>query len=297
MQAEPHVPVDRSVLDMCAELAPEPGLALDPNTVLADVGFDSLGCADLAVAIEERFGVRLPDAEVAEFKTVKEVASAVKAGVKARRERIPKDLGRSQLAAKRVVRPILAAYSRLRVEGADNVPATGPVLIAPNHRSMFDIPIAVIAAPRRVFFMAKQELFGDPIRDRLWLELGGFPVKRQIADVRSVDTASALLEGGGALVIYPEGKRSKTAEMLPFLGGAAWLALRLGVPIVPCGVIGTGHHPGWDGKAAPWIGKHIRVAYGEPIRVEREPDPRTRRLKAEELTGHLLAAVNALLGP
>jgi len=184
MQAEPDVPVDRSVLDMCAELAPEPGLALDPNTVLADVGFDSLGCADLAVAIEERFGVRLPDAEVAEFKTVKEVASAVKAGVKARRERIPKDLGRSQLAAKRVVRPILAAYSRLRVEGEDNVPATGPVLIAPNHRSMFDIPIAVIAAPRRVFFMAKQELFGDPIRDRLWLELGGFPVKRQIADVR-----------------------------------------------------------------------------------------------------------------
>jgi 1-acyl-sn-glycerol-3-phosphate acyltransferase len=184
----------------------------------------------------------------------------------------------------------------MRIRGADNVPRSGPLVIAANHRSMLDIPVMVVATPRRVFFMGKRELFGDAFRARLWNELGGFPVRREIADIRSMDMALALLERGEALVLYPEGTRSRTAKMLPFLEGAAWLALRVGVPVVPAGVIGTGREPGWNGKASPWLGKHVLVSYGRPIEVEAETNPKARRQKAVALTDELLRRIGALMG-
>jgi 1-acyl-sn-glycerol-3-phosphate acyltransferase len=200
-----------------------------------------------------------------------------------------------QPLSKKVLGPLLRAYSRLRIRGAENVPRSGPLVIAANHRSMLDIPLMVVASPRPVLFMAKRELFGDPVRARLWIEWGGFPVRREIADIRSLDMALAVLERGEALVLYPEGTRSKTAKMLPYLEGAAWLALRVGAPIVPAGVIGTGREPGWNGKASPWVGKHILVSFGLPIEVEAEPDSRIRRQKAVALTELLVDRISSLM--
>ena len=84
--------------------------------------------------------------------------------------------------------------------------------------------------------------------------------------------------------------------MLPFLEGTAWLALRLGAPVVPAGVIGTGLEPGWNGKASPWLGKHVLVSYGRPIEVEVEANPHARRQKAIALTDELLSRIGALMG-
>jgi 1-acyl-sn-glycerol-3-phosphate acyltransferase len=135
--------------------------------------------------------------------------------------------------------------------------------------------------------MAKQELYGDPARAWAWRHLGGFPVRRQIPDIRAIDTALALLERGEAIVLYPEGTRSRYGEMLPFLPGTAWLALKSGSTVVPCGVVGTGRQPGWDGRVSPWLRKCVRVRFGDPLPVDRVDDPKARRRRAESLTEEL----------
>jgi 1-acyl-sn-glycerol-3-phosphate acyltransferase len=177
----------------------------------------------------------------------------------------------------------------MRVTGEEHVPPTGPVILAANHRSFWDIPVHVVASPRPIAFMAKQELYRGPITGWMWRALGGFPVRRDTADIRAIDTALALLEQGDMVGVYPEGTRSRTGEMLPFLKGAAWLALRTGAPIVPCGLMGTERRTGWR------IRRRVQVAFGPTIAVEAEPDPRLRRERSGVLTGDLLEAIKRLL--
>ena len=200
---------------------------------------------------------------------------------------IPPGLGRHQAFGKRYGGWFFRWWCRMKVEGAEHVPLTGPVLLAANHRSMWDVPIHVVASPRPITFMAKRELYRYRFLGWSWHVLGGFPVNRNIADVRAVDTALALLERGEAVGIYPEGTRSRSGEMLPFLKGAAWLALKTGVPIVPCGLEGTGGP--W------WKRKRVTVRFGETIRVEEESDPRKRRELAQGLTVRLLDEITRLL--
>jgi 1-acyl-sn-glycerol-3-phosphate acyltransferase len=182
----------------------------------------------------------------------------------------------------------------MRIEGAEHVPAAGPVIVAPNHRSMWDIPMLVIATPRRLVFMAKIELYRNALLRRLWFELGGFSVRREIADLRAIDTSLAVLEHDLALGIYPEGTRSFTGEMLPFLHGAAWFALKTGSPLVPVGIVGTGKRTRGDQPRSRF--RHpVTVRFGEPIRVQAEPDPEARRRKVEADTGQLVGAITSLV--
>ena len=285
--------VERTVAELCAEIAPKGHPPPTPDAALADLGLDSLGLADLAVALEERFGVRLARGDVGGLRTVRDVAAIVQQKFPDDGSPLPAGIGRFQSAVKLIIRPIFRWQSRLQVTGADHVPPTGPAIVAANHRSMLDVPLLVLACPRPIVFMGKRELFGDPLRRWAFHTMGGFPVRREIADIRAIDVALAVLERGEVLGMYPEGTRSRTGKMLPFLKGAAWLALRTGAPIVPCGITGTERDrpPG----APPPMRKSVRIAFGPPIRVEREDDPETRRTKAEEVTDELLRAVTSLL--
>jgi 1-acyl-sn-glycerol-3-phosphate acyltransferase len=281
------------VFELVRDLAPAHVVVQEEHT-LAELGLDSLACADLAIAVEEQLGVRLPDVEGAELETVGHLVDAVEHGAPVR-PRIGSGLGSILGVGRLLGGPVIRRYGRLRVEGAENLPPEGPVIIAADHRSMFDIPVMVVASPRPVYFMAKRELYGDPARAWLWHHLGGFPVRRQATDLRAIDTAMALLERGDAVALYPEGTRSRSGEMLPFLLGAAWLGLKTGAPVVPCGVIGTGVEPGWNGRSSPWVGKHVRVRFGTFIETGAEPDPRARRLKAEALTQEIEARIRHLM--
>lgn len=288
---------ERAVIEIVRSVLPGRGTIGAADT-LVGLGFDSLATADLAVAIEERFGVRLAEADVEQPMTIAEIARHLDAARRRPRRapaRVDRSLGRSQRVARVAALLPFGTYARLRVAGLEHVPATGPVVLAANHRSMLDVPVMVLAAPRRVFFMAKRELYADPFRRRLWLELGGFPVDRSSHDIRSIDVARALLDRGEAVVLYPEGTRSKRAEMLPFLHGATWLALKTGAPLVPAGIIGTGVEPGWHGAPSPWLGKHVRVAFGAPIAEEREDDATRRRRRAEELSSVLARRIAELM--
>lgn len=290
----PPAPAEEgTVLELVRDLLPAPR-DVGRDDALSELGLDSLAVADLAIGIEERLGVRLPDAGDLEVQTVGHVVDVALRGAPPR-HRVDPALGTLLPWATFVARPVIRAYGRLRVEGAEHVPRRGPVVIAANHRSMFDIPVMVVASPRPVFFMAKRELYRGPALTWLWRRLGGFPVWRRIADLRAVDTALALLERGEAVALYPEGTRSRYGEMLPFLLGAAWLAVRTGSPIVPAGVVGTGRQPGWDGRVAPWIRKHVRVRFGPPLPVERIEDARERRLRAQAITQDLSGRVQDLM--
>lgn len=285
--------VERAVADLYAEVAPAGHPPPSPHASLADLGLDSLGLADLAVALEERFGVRLARGDVSGLRTIRDVAATVQQKPPDDDSRMPPGIGSLQSAIKAIIRPVFRWQSRLNVTGAEHVPSMGAVIVAANHRSMLDVPLLVLACPRPMVFMGKRELFGDPIRRWAFHTMGGFPVRREIADIRAIDVALAVLERGEVLGMYPEGTRSRTGKMLPFLKGAAWLALRTGAPIVPCGITGTERDrpPG----APPPLRKKVRIAFGPLIQVEREDDPETRRRKAGEVTDDLLRAVTALL--
>jgi 1-acyl-sn-glycerol-3-phosphate acyltransferase len=293
MSARAEPTIEQQIEQLAADVLPSSSGRLGPDAVLAELGFDSLACADLALAVEDRFGVRLADADVQEVRTLSDVAEAV--AIRTHEPfALPRAFGRSVGTATAVVRPPLRWWFHLEITGTEHIPATGPVIIAPNHRSMWDIPMVVVACPRRVVFMAKQELYKNAVLRRMWLELGAFPVRREIADLRAIDNALEVLRAGWALGIYPEGTRSFTGEMLPFLKGAAWLALLTGAPIVPCGIRGTSRRTRRD-EPRPRARRPVRVVFGPPIGVSHEPDPLSRRFKAEDLTDEVLARITALI--
>ena len=264
--------------------------AVRPEATLAELGLDSLGMADLALWLEERFGVRLSDVPDTELRTVADVVSAAGGGVAAG-PRVPAGLGRIQPWSKGVAGPVFAWHTRLEVRGQENMPPTGPVVLACNHRSFLDIPLLVIASPRPIVFMAKRELYKNRAFGRLLHELGGFPVRREIADLRAVDVGLAVLERGDVLGVYPEGTRNYGRDLLPFLRGAAWLSLVTGAPIVPCGIVGTERMPPGHRKL---LRRRARVAFGTPIDQGPEPDAVARRKKAVSITDRLFGAIAAL---
>ena len=137
--------------------------------------------------------------------------------------------------------PLLRLWFRLRVSGAEHIPAQGPAIIAPNHKSFLDAFFVAIATRREVRYMAKTELFRGPL-GRLFLRLGAFPVRRGKADAQAIATARAILEQGGLLVMFPEGTRIEDPRALGSPHhGAGRLALETGVPLIPAAITGTDH--------------------------------------------------------
>ncbi len=208
-------------------------------------------------------------------------------------DRLLDGVGPLQGFAKAVLGPLARPYYRMEVTGAQNVPASGAAVLVANHQSMWDIPLLVIACPRPIVFMAKQEIFDRPYKDWFFTRLGGFPVGRGNLDLSAVRQALAVVRAGRVLGMYPEGTRHPQEGLLPFLPGAAWIALSVGVPIVPVGIRGTASI--WP-EGARWPRRApVRIAFGEAIAVEREPSSRARRQRGAELTEELRSRVGRLL--
>jgi 1-acyl-sn-glycerol-3-phosphate acyltransferase len=143
----------------------------------------------------------------------------------------------------RLTRPFAAGIPRLlwrvRVTGLEHVPREGGFILAPSHRSMMDIPFAAVVTSRRIRFMGKATLFGIPVVGTVFRWLGGFPVARDGTDRKAVRDSVAMLRAGEVLCVYPEGTRQRGPKIQPLQPGAAYLALRSGVPIIPVGMAGT----------------------------------------------------------
>jgi len=163
---------------------------------------------------------------------------------------------------------------RVKVRGAENVPPTGAYIVAPTHRSNLDTPFAAFVTKRRIRFMAKQELFSKPWSAKLFTALGGVPVERGSPSSRAAlkATQTALSEGE-PVAVFPEGTRRNGRVVDGLFDGTAYLAVKLGVPIVPVGIGGSEEILA-SGKKLPRF-KRVAVVVGPPIYPP--PDATTRK--------------------
>lgn len=164
--------------------------------------------------------------------------------------------------ARGLFRFLFVVFCRWEVEGLENIPVDGSLIVVANHVSYWD-PIALgCALHRQVYFMAKKELFSYPLFGSVLKWLGAFPVNRGTPDRSALKRAFNLLRDGKIVGIFPEGTRSKTGEMLPPYGGAVYLALRTKAPVCPVALIGT------DKIFHRGLFRKFKVRIGKPIFME-----------------------------
>jgi 1-acyl-sn-glycerol-3-phosphate acyltransferase len=171
--------------------------------------------------------------------------------------------------------PALLLY-RTRAIGVKNVPKTGPLILAPNHFSQMDHFFTGLYLRRQIRFMAKSQLFGNPILNYVFKHGGVIPIRRGHHDEEAFKTAYTVLGQGGMLLIYAEGGRSRSGELGEPKPGVGRLALESGAPVVPVAIHGSESVRRWKRLRFP----KVTVQFGEPIAfpVEEAPD-RDRQLE------------------
>ncbi|ERJ92996.1 Acyltransferase [Selenomonas sp. oral taxon 892 str. F0426] len=159
-----------------------------------------------------------------------------------------------------VFRLIFYILFRTRVYGRENIPAEGAVILAANHASNIDPPLMASLIDRPVSYMAKIELFENPIFGAAIRRCHAFPVKRGESDRGAIKTAVTVLKEERVLGLFPEGTRSKTGELQKAEAGVALIAAMTGAPIVPVAILNT-HRIFANGGLLP----QLRIKYGQPI--------------------------------
>ena len=134
-----------------------------------------------------------------------------------------------------VLRPIYSFFFRRKVFGLENVPTDGGFILCANHLHARDPFFIASALPkgRRLHTLAKKEIFSTALVARFVTALGGIPVDRGNADLSAMRSAFRVLKEGGALMIFPQGTRSRDNSRMPFLTGTSMIALRAGVKVIP----------------------------------------------------------------
>lgn len=143
---------------------------------------------------------------------------------------------------KYIIGPFILLFWRPRVIGKNRLRVKGPAIFIANHISMADPLLIALLSPRVVHFMAKKEIFKNPIGRWFFRSLFAFPINRKTADLASLRNAMEVLRKGKVFGIFPEGKRSITYELDELEHGAAFLALRSGAPLVPIYIHPSSYH-------------------------------------------------------
>jgi len=188
---------------------------------------------------------------------------------------------------------ICRSYLRLRVVGLENVPREGSFVFAPTHRSTIDIPVASAATRRRMRFMGKDSIWKYKPIGKIMTGLGAFPVTRGSADLEALKRCIAIVQSGEPLVMFPEGTRHYGPEVQPLFDGAAYIALKTGVPIVPAAIAGTEDVMRSGSKAIRF--KKCRMVIGKPIAADVPGGGRASREQIGDLTVQLQNELQRLL--
>ena len=138
-----------------------------------------------------------------------------------------------------LIKPLLLLLSRWRVEGKENIPREGPLIVVANHLSNTDPPLLSVCIPRRIVFMAKEELFRNVVFGPLTRGWHAFPVRRGQLDLEALRNAQEVLKKGMVLGMFPEAMRSSDARMQQAYTGAALIAYRGKATILPVGITGS----------------------------------------------------------
>jgi len=185
--------------------------------------------------------------------------------------------------------PIFFVLWRIQVEGRENVPTSGPVILAPNHVTFLDSMFLPLVLRRRVTFVAKAEYFDSWKTAWFFRAAGQIPMRREggSASERALAAARDVLVAGKVLGIYPEGTRSPDGRLYRGHTGVARLALGCGAPVIPVGLVGTARVQR-PGSNLPRPFKKVTVRFGPPLDLGRQrgdaaADPLAQRLVTDEL--------------
>ncbi len=171
---------------------------------------------------------------------------------------------------------------RMRVYGERNVPQSGPLIVACNHVSYSDPPVLGTACPRRLQYMAKQELFSIPVLGPAIAAVGAYPVDRKGSAVAAIKRSVEVLRAGGAVGIFPEGTRNRDGTIAPH-AGVALLASLSGAPVLPACITGTG-------TAARLT--RFEVIFGKALSLP--ADRKATREEMENFTAMVLRTIRSL---
>ena len=183
------------------------------------------------------------------------------------------------------LRQLFRPFAEFQAQGINHIPLQGPVLLASNHMTNFDVILMEFVLPRSIYYMAKVEMFSNPLMSWIYRNFGGFPVRRGKKDAWATRYARYVLENDELLGMFPEGSRSKQARLRPGKTGAARLALETGAPILPMSIYGT------ENLFKPWYKRQsIFINFGEPFQAKPGEGPM-------ELTDRIMYAIADLLPP
>lgn len=188
-----------------------------------------------------------------------------------------------------VVLPLYRLLLRGRTGGGANVPMEGALVVVANHGSYLDPPLVGHALGRPVAFMAKAELFRVPLLGPLIRACGAYPVSRGAGDRAAIRTAGERLAQGWAIGVFLDGTRQVDGQVHAPQLGAALLAARAGVPLLPVAIVNSHRALGPHGAGLRLVPVHLRI--GTPI----PPPSSSRREDLERATRDAQAQINALL--
>jgi len=278
----------RSLVAVTCQLREE-DISLESDLYM-DLGVDSLLKVEILAAVEEELGVTVPDEvshRISSFGELVDISREYTVSRSGHHPALEEDeepyeflKERSVLRnfAKRTLALIFRVVSRwyfgLEVKGARHVEGLESFIITPNHNSLLDVPVVLSSLPRRVaegvFSPAAKDYFYDRHPFRRWLitlVFDSFPFDRYGNFAKALKRCKYTISQGKSLILFPEGTRSVSGQLLPFKIGLAALALDLGIPIVPTYMKGI-HEAFGKGMLLPRPGK-IEVRFGEPIHMDR----------------------------
>lgn len=191
-----------------------------------------------------------------------------------------------------IVTVFCRVWCRMTIEGRENFPESGPFILAPTHRSIIDTPVASGVYRKRMRFMGADKWWSNRYFGNLLTALGGFPVSRGSADREALKRSIAVIEGGEPLVLFPEGERKSGPVVQPLFDGAAYVAVKTGVPIVPVGIGGSERAMP---KGAKFIHpRKLHVIVGAPLTAAIVDSPKEQRAAARQLTADLQVELQRL---
>lgn len=174
----------------------------------------------------------------------------------------------------------LKIFYKWEIDGSENIPDKGSVILAANHISNFDPIVVACSVKRPVRFMAKEELFKNRLFGKVLLRIGVFKVKRDKNDRNAIKKAISILKNNEVVGIFPEGTRSKNGELLKGLPGATYIAVKSQATVVPIGIISNYK-----------LFNSVKIKIGKPFHLELNSDEKISSEKIVHLTENIMKQI------
>jgi 1-acyl-sn-glycerol-3-phosphate acyltransferase len=205
--------------------------------------------------------------------------------------------GDAQRRTRALLRPLVTRLWDIETDGFERLPDEGPAILCPNHISFLDSGFLMMMVSRNISFVGKAEYMDSWKTKYLFPALGMIPIDRSggAKSAGALESAEAVLKRGELFGIFPEGTRSRSGQLHKGRTGAARLAMRIGCPIYPVGVVGTDTIQPPDAKA-PALFKSCRISIGRPVRPERYSTRGAEHLAWRSMTDEVMFEIREMTG-